>query len=362
MSERARERRLAVLRHLGTFLFLAMVFTSFGGCSGCCCDGCSCHCSPCPGPPDASVTPPPPSRPPSSCSCSHIDYQWDAGPIDAPLDTRTDAPFTTFDVPRDACDYTTPGAAPGSVCRPDGSCADGLTCELGVLVPVLAGEPRLIPTNVCAIACDPARDDCGPCARCSSDLPVGAGRLTAPPVCRPRCTPSLLDRGDCLAGFTCDPRTAVCVPACQTDLDCQLEPTADGLAFTEQPLLTCDPLTGRCAHPDPTPAPPLGTACETDLDCAATDVCFRPSFARLGACARFGCASPSLACDLGAVCTSEGCVPQCLAIGPACPLGLACERPSGTCRLTCTTSAECAAGRICQTELGCTGDCFCVSP
>lgn len=356
MSARARERRIAVLRHLGTLLFLVATFTSFGGCSGC---GCGCDREP---------------MMMRSCSCSFPSLSCsggcapgtprDAGPIDArdtpPEDVPRDTRFSTFDVPRDPCDYGTPGAAIGSVCLADGSCSGALACETELVAPLVSGGGLAIASGTCGLPCDPLADACGSCARCSSDVPVGAGRLGTSPVCRPRCTPTLLDRGDCGPGFTCDARSAVCVPACRSDRDCQIEPvvSAGGVAFAEQPLLRCDFVTGRCLRPDPVPMVGHGAPCADDLDCAAGDECWRPSLTRLGMCTRFGCASPGRACDPGALCDGWECVLPCLTSSD-CPAGLGCEPSMGACWLNCASTADCGGGFVCETELGCTTDCFC---
>jgi hypothetical protein len=197
-----------------------------------------------------------------------------------------------------------------------------------------------------------------------------------------------VDRGDCLPGFRCDERTETCVPACTSDEMCRL--LGDGFVFTSVTAeASCDLFSGRCVHMAAASVP-LGSPCASDLDCATRDVCHRPAeLGGAGLCSRYACDRAGFECEGDARCVRVDADSLCLArcdgdhpcagrlectgAGPVCrPPALEADAglaPDGgeldggeldAGELTCASSAECAAGSICQTELGCTSDCFCV--
>jgi hypothetical protein len=293
-------------------------------------------------------------------SCEPLPF----APTDAPSfiidggmrpDVRLDAPFSTIDVRREACDYVTAGSNIGAYCG-DG-CASRLTCSL-LEVEVDDAVRDLTPT-FCTAACTLEDDTCGPCARCVASLPLGASRLelgTDDPLdglCAARCVPSALDRGTCLPGFTCEWTARVCVPACASDADCALIEGEGGL-FSALPegAASCDVTSGRCRHPDPAePLPPMAL-CTSDLECAASERCFHdPRWAdEVSVCVELGCDLPALACDVGLSCVPLGegaaCQLDCLA-DAECPAHLRCDLDSNTCWRGCQTDLDCAASETC---------------
>ncbi len=312
------------------------------------CEGCGC----------GTPTPRRCDPAPMSCiSCARPE-PCDAGPSDvgAPLpdfdaDARVlvDAPMCVgglLGVPcvEEVCDPTT-----ALLClpAPEAVLSDGATVALG--------------EASCSRECDPEADTCGPCAGCSTELPFGSGRVYTRPVCRPRCAPSFGTPGDCPSGLTCDPRTALCVPSCDDDADCQYAPLSDGtFAPSTAGGLRCDRATGRCAHDTPDTLPTTGDGCLADTDCAAGHEC-----SAAGVCTRFACEPPMRACPPEERCVptegSTSCRLACNTTGD-CPGRTACDPNSNTCWATCSYDRDCTASEQCLTPTGrpCDGPpCFC---
>jgi hypothetical protein len=288
----------------------------------------------------------------------------------------------------------------GGTCLGGTRCATGLTCfeELTVLpmsgTPVTLGNAFGIPAGVpdpahegefiatvestipigfapggqCSEACDPTMDTgvCGECGNCSTTLggsdSFGAVGISVRSfdttmrtndvrsgICRANCVFNAETNGGCPVGYTCDVGENVCVEACVTDSQCNLNwgtSQADGLVAYEETgsPYTCNSTTGRCEWAD---AGAYGADCESNLDCPADiGVCLIG-----GHCATYQC---NLADATG------------MAAMYPCPTDAICVGIGGNdaafCLDTCVTPADCFAGQACSPQSGlpggATGLCF----
>jgi hypothetical protein len=322
------------------------------------CEGCDCRC-------DGGHAEPGACDPsPMSCfSCGGYE-QCDAGVsfdtgVVPPIDTGRDA-YVRVDAPSCA------GARPlGDSCL-SGVCERGLMCLPPLSAVLRDGAEVAIGEAMCSVGCDPETDACGACGGCSVEVPFGSGRVHSEPVCRRTCTPTLRTRGDCADGFACDPRTALCVPACRDDEDCHYAPQPDG-TFTPstEARLRCNRNTGRCDHDTPDTLPTTGTVCGADTDCAAGDECYRSAALGVGICTRFACDAPTRPCPLDERCVEVGASTSCRVdcnVTADCPVGTACDTNSFSCWTTCANDSHCGASEWCTTTTGRSCDappCFC---
>ncbi|MEQ8458475.1 MAG: hypothetical protein RIB77_29525 [Sandaracinaceae bacterium] len=236
-----------------------------------------------------------------------------------------------------------------------------------------AGGPSDVPIGFapggqCSNACDTTTDMCGDCATCSETLGgasafgavgIGAANLdisgrtseTSPGICRANCAYDPATNGGCPDGYTCDVSENVCIEACVSDLQCNLD---WGLNRTEQLVtvqregnpFTCNSTTGRCEWTPPADAA-FGSECDSNEDCPSDiGVCLIG-----GRCATYQCnlpdatgMAPMFPCPDGAICVGVG------------------GNDAAFCLDMCRTPDDCFAGQACSPQSGLpddnTGLCF----
>ncbi len=202
------------------------------------------------------------------------------------------------------------------------------------------------PDGICEVWCSTLRagTESG-CDECTTCVPrrVVPGRpldVEIAGTCVLPCAQDIDGRGGCRAGYGCDRAHLGCVPACTrtdgTDTcqytfeDRDSDPTTyetivdEGVDYPS----SCNLITGLCETTGRAGAS-AGDDCTTALDCESDGECVRsaptapPSTLSDGYCVRHGCNETDLRCAAGDVCSL-----------------LAFDRPGGTCMQGCSVGGE----------------------
>jgi len=302
--------------------------------------------------------------------------------------TGTDAgPMVDVDSgPAPGCGMPQPPGQEGGHCRGGTTCLTGLTCaeELtmnmgmnftlgntfvinfreGTVEPDRPGECATLGAvsdvpiggfpmgGLCTQACDPASTGtCGECASCTEDpgLSPGIAQLISvgtfdiapitseaqPGVCQQNCQWNGTDNGGCPSGYSCDPGSNICIAACTTDSQCQvnfLNSEEDQICVALNGTATCNTATGQCEEPGASGA--FGDACDSNAECQAqVGICLIG-----GRCSNYQCSSADG--------MSAGAAP--------CPADAICAGIGGNggslCFGLCDTPADCFEGQACSPE------------
>ena len=220
------------------------------------------------------------------------------------------------------------GGTAGSACRSGGTMCTGMACnpEIGLRPPL----GNLFVGSMCGDECNPnaATDECGECADCSEFSylgrlrvpefavgPDGMALIAMDGVCRPLCTPDPAGNGGCRTGYTCDIDRGICVGACQTDAQCNI----NGETLEADPAgeWTCNTTTGRCEL-EGTVGAAAGDACTADSECMDNGQCLTGDAIPDGFCTRLNCNAAGFECGTGETCSLHGlggpswCLPSCM--------------------------------------------------